>query len=43
MLSAISVTRKAKSPSRSVPAGIALFMGAQTLHDHWPSIARWVC
>jgi polyhydroxyalkanoate depolymerase len=26
-----------------VPGGhIGLFMGARTLHDHWPSIARWV-
>ncbi|MEJ2626715.1 MAG: esterase, partial [Pseudolabrys sp.] len=26
-----------------VPGGhIGLFMGARTLHDHWPAIARWV-
>jgi poly(3-hydroxybutyrate) depolymerase len=29
--------------SATVPGGhIGLFMGRKTLHDHWPSIARWV-
>jgi poly(3-hydroxyalkanoate) synthetase len=29
--------------SVTVPGGhIGLFMGRTTLHDHWPSIARWV-
>jgi|ERR1019366_260301 len=28
---------------KTVPGGhIGLFMGARTLHDHWPSIARWI-
>jgi pimeloyl-ACP methyl ester carboxylesterase len=28
----------------TVPCGhIGLFMGANTLRDHWPRIARWLC
>jgi hypothetical protein len=28
----------------TVPGGhIGLFMGANTLRDHWPRIARWIC
>jgi poly(3-hydroxyalkanoate) synthetase len=28
---------------KTVPGGhIGLFMGARTLHDHWPGIARWI-
>lgn len=28
---------------KTVPGGhIGLFMGARTLHDHWPSIAAWI-
>ena len=29
---------------KTVPGGhIGLFMGARTLKDHWPRIARWIC
>lgn len=28
---------------KTVPGGhIGLFMGARTLADHWPAIARWI-
>ena len=28
---------------QTVPGGhIGLFMGARTLKDHWPAIARWI-
>jgi len=36
-------TAKGQVATALVPGGhIGLFMGARTLHDHWPSIARWV-
>lgn len=36
-------TPKAKIVQKTVPGGhIGLFMGAHTLNDHWPEIARWI-
>jgi poly(3-hydroxyalkanoate) synthetase len=36
-------TPKAKIVQKTVPGGhIGLFMGALTLKDHWPEIARWI-
>jgi polyhydroxyalkanoate depolymerase len=36
-------TQKAHIVQKTVPGGhIGLFMGARTLRDHWPDIARWV-
>ncbi|HEY9095195.1 MAG TPA: esterase, partial [Hydrogenophaga sp.] len=32
-----------KIQKKTVPGGhIGLFMGARTLSDHWPAIARWI-
>ncbi len=37
-------TPKDRIVQKTVPGGhIGLFMGARTLKDHWPSIARWIC
>jgi len=36
-------TPKARIVQKTVPGGhIGLFMGARTLKEHWPSIARWI-
>lgn len=36
-------TPKEQIVQQIVPGGhIGLFMGARTLHDHWPSIAAWI-
>jgi poly(3-hydroxyalkanoate) synthetase len=36
-------TPKDRIVQKTVPGGhIGLFMGARTLRDHWPSIARWI-
>jgi poly(3-hydroxyalkanoate) synthetase len=36
-------TPKARIVCKTVPGGhIGLFMGARTLHDHWPPIAAWI-
>jgi poly(3-hydroxyalkanoate) synthetase len=36
-------TPKDRIVSETVPGGhIGLFMGARTLRDHWPTIARWI-
>ena len=37
-------TAKDRIVEETVPGGhIGLFMGANTLRDHWPRIARWIC
>ncbi len=37
-------TPKGKITKRLVPGGhIGLFMGARTLREAWPAIARWIC
>jgi polyhydroxyalkanoate depolymerase len=37
-------TPKDRIAQETVPGGhIGLFMGARTLKDHWPLIARWIC
>ena len=37
-------TAKERIVQKTVPGGhIGLFMGARTLTDCWPSIARWIC
>ena len=37
-------TPKDRIVQETVPSGhIGLFMGARTLKDHWPKIARWIC
>jgi len=37
-------TAQDRITQRMVPGGhIGLFMGARTLKDHWPVIARWIC
>ena len=39
----LSVRRRTRSSQKTVPGGhIGLFMGARTLKDHWPAIARWI-
>ena len=36
-------TAKDRIVQKTVPGGhIGLFMGAGTLKDHWPQIARWI-
>jgi len=36
-------TSKARITQKTVPGGhIGLFMGARTLREHWPAIARWI-
>jgi polyhydroxyalkanoate depolymerase len=36
-------TPPSRIAQRIVPGGhIGLFMGARTLHEHWPEIARWI-
>ena len=36
-------TSRERIVRKTVPGGhIGLFMGARTLHDHWPSIAAWI-
>jgi len=36
-------TRKSEIVKKTVPGGhIGLFMGARTLKEHWPAIARWI-
>jgi poly(3-hydroxyalkanoate) synthetase len=36
-------TPKDRIVQKTVPGGhIGLFMGARTLKEHWPSIARWI-
>lgn len=36
-------TPKSRIVKKTVPGGhIGLFMGARTLNEHWPSIARWI-
>lgn len=36
-------TPKSKIAAKIVPGGhIGLFMGARTLRDHWPAIAKWI-
>jgi len=36
-------TPKNRIVSETVPGGhIGLFMGARTLKEHWPAIARWI-
>jgi poly(3-hydroxyalkanoate) synthetase len=36
-------TAKDRIVQKTVPGGhIGLFMGANTLRDHWPQIARWI-
>ena len=40
----ISARRKTRIVEKTVPGGhIGLFMGARTLKDDWPPIARWIC
>src|SRR5271166_2786711 len=37
-------TPKDRIVQKTVPGGhIGLFMGARTLNECWPSIARWIC